>query len=275
MNEWGNDNSGVAFWLAELGYYVFPVRLDKRPLTRNGFKDASSDLKQVYDWWETYPGALVGIACGPSGFFALDIDVKDGRDGFASLDRLQSGRRLDFGPMQRTPHGGTHALFRQPEGVIIPTNSDRLGPGLDLRGPGGYIVTGEGYTWLPRHGPDTALPDAPDWLLRAIQATQKAVEQPAPVGCQAPGGNLAERLLARYLGYAHPGNRNRACFGFGQQLFFAGVPLAEAENLGRRFARECPPGEHLFGEDEALVAIRSAYKSTVRRPPFVFHTGRA
>jgi hypothetical protein len=41
-----------ALKLAERGIPVFPCGPDKKPLTKNGFKDATSNLAQVREWWK-------------------------------------------------------------------------------------------------------------------------------------------------------------------------------------------------------------------------------
>ncbi len=43
---------------------VFPCKPDKRPLTRNGFKDATCDVNQIKSWWQQYPDALIGVPTG-------------------------------------------------------------------------------------------------------------------------------------------------------------------------------------------------------------------
>jgi hypothetical protein len=38
----------------------FPCRIDKRPMTPRGFKDATTDIKLIEALWRQYPGSLVG-----------------------------------------------------------------------------------------------------------------------------------------------------------------------------------------------------------------------
>jgi len=58
------DNSLLAAALddARRGIPVFPCHpADKRPLTRNGFKDATTDEQQIRAWWQQWPDALIGM----------------------------------------------------------------------------------------------------------------------------------------------------------------------------------------------------------------------
>src|SRR3990167_10472911 len=75
---------------AEKGWNVFPlVPNNKNPLTQNGFKDATKNPDQIRAWWEDKPLANIGIATGKeSGFFVIDIDVKNGAKGLESLKTI-------------------------------------------------------------------------------------------------------------------------------------------------------------------------------------------
>ena len=112
-----------------------------------------------------------------SGFFALDIDPRHG--GVDTLTRLEETNGL-LPQTCRSLTGslGQHILFRYPADRTIKNNvATKLGPGLDVRGDGGYIVappsqhiSGRLYEVLCA-GP---LADAPDWLLGLITGDPKA-----------------------------------------------------------------------------------------------------
>jgi hypothetical protein len=152
------------------GWPVFPCRPwpSKRPLTQHGFYDASHDSGQIRAWWTQWPDALIGVPTGKaSGLVILDIDVKDGcRYGFDSLADL--GRSiLPQTPMAHTASGGLHVYFSA-IATIIRNSEGELGPGLDVRGEGGYIIApspGSGYAWDPHWNFATVpLLPAPAWL---------------------------------------------------------------------------------------------------------------
>jgi hypothetical protein len=168
-----NELFDAARALAEKGKPVFPCRsLYKEPLTRRGFKDATTDPQVIQKWWHQYPNANVAIATGAiSGLVALDLDndPEKGKNGADVLAKLVK----KHGPLPktrsvRTPRGGLHYYFRHPgSSVRIPCSTDKLGKGLDVRGDGGYVLVppsrterGE-YTWECKD----PLAELPAWLL--------------------------------------------------------------------------------------------------------------
>jgi putative DNA primase/helicase len=138
----------AALVYASWGWHVHPLRPgDKRPLLNNWPQRASTESAQIRRWWARWPEANIGLACGPSGFVAIDLDVKGGVDGLASWAALKAELGIGEGaialrtPVSNTPSGGRHVLFAVPEGRAAPRNTaGKLGPGIDIRGDGGYIV---------------------------------------------------------------------------------------------------------------------------------------
>ena len=68
--------------LADVGVAVFPCAPSKAPLTKHGYKDASTDPVQVRDWWHQLPGALIGVPCGKH-FVVIDCDLQHAHGGVA------------------------------------------------------------------------------------------------------------------------------------------------------------------------------------------------
>jgi len=125
---------------ADRGWYVFPVQPApaKRPLNPNGFHGATTDPDQIEQWWTRWPDAQVGIACGASGFVAVDVDSKpeEGVDGWEAI-RDHEPHACEL--VMKTPRGGGAQLFfADPDGRF----RRRLGvlPGIDLLGAGGYTI---------------------------------------------------------------------------------------------------------------------------------------
>ena len=146
----------------------------KRPLTYNGFWDASADPRRVESWWRRWPEANLGVPTGErSGLLVLDVDPASG--GPESLAALERGR----GPLPRTTRsrtggGGTHVFFRYPASEEVRNSAGRLGPGLDVRGEGGYVVvppsrTRGAYGWVDR----SPLAEAA-WLLERLAERDEA-----------------------------------------------------------------------------------------------------
>ena len=120
----------------EQGWAVFPlVPNTKRPLTPNGFKDASKSVFAVRKWWTAHPDANIGLATGEvSGIAVIDVDVKNGAKGRESLSSLNG---LPPTLTVTTPSGGWHLYYLCPQGGL----RSRTGPaGIDLKADGGYVV---------------------------------------------------------------------------------------------------------------------------------------
>lgn len=181
--------------LAAEGFACFPiVPNEKRPLTANGFKDASLDPEQHRAWAEQYPNSNIAYATGaPSGrVIVLDMDVKNKKSGAKSLVALEK----KHGPLPETrtaitQSGGAHFLFTYPEGMKIQCKVD-FRDGIDIRADGGYCVAppsainGNEYEWVD---PTTPIAPAPAWLLEELakQGTTRhkrksAKAKPIPAG---------------------------------------------------------------------------------------------
>lgn len=146
----------AALSYAERSMPVFPCEPGgKRPLTPGGFWDATTDARRIRGWWGRWPSANIGIPTGKrSGLLVLDVDERGG--GMASFVLLEHRH----GPAPRTARsrtggGGEHLFFRYPAGQEIRNSADLLGPGLDVRGEGGYVIvapsrTQRPYEWIER-----------------------------------------------------------------------------------------------------------------------------
>lgn len=144
-------------------------------LVPKGLKDASNDPDVVRGWFSE-ASVNIGITTGRSnGIIAIDVDPRhSGDETLAELERQQG----TLPPTWRflTGGGGEHILLRHPGGRIANSVS-KLGPGLDVRGDGGYIVAppsrhicGRTYEISVDHHPDeVALAGAPPWLLDKLQ----------------------------------------------------------------------------------------------------------
>ena len=93
------------------GLEVFPCAADKRPLTPNGFLDASRDPDIIKTWWRRWPCAEPALAV-PGHFVVVDIDRKNHKDGFRDFEALdgRDPRRVET-PIATTPGGGLHLYF--------------------------------------------------------------------------------------------------------------------------------------------------------------------
>ena len=140
-------NTGAALAYAEeFGWHVFTLSPNgdgKRPYPgTNGFRDATTDPKEIAAMFRQHPQARIAIRTGvESGMFVLDVDTGSGKRGADALMSLEQEQgELPRTRMHRTPRGGTHYFFKHPGDRKIKTTSGELGSGLDVRGDGGYVA---------------------------------------------------------------------------------------------------------------------------------------
>lgn len=136
-------------------------------------------------WWEgPYRRYGVGLITGSvSGVFIVDVDEGQGKDGGETLHRLQMEHDdLPETVTAKTGGGGRHFLFQNPPGLHIPTAKNTLGPGIDTRGEGGFVVaapslhaSGQHYIWdEKKHPQNFPVAEAPEWLVTLAQESQRA-----------------------------------------------------------------------------------------------------
>ncbi len=163
--------------LAEKGMAILPcVARGKVPATPHGVKDATADAATIDAWWRLLPEANIGIACGAaSGIFVVDID---GDDGEATMGALEAERGELPPTVEAITGNGRHCYFRLGDHAPVGNSAGRIGPGVDTRGEGGYVLappsihpTGRTYQWSVDTAADFA--DAPDWL-HAMLASRAA-----------------------------------------------------------------------------------------------------
>jgi hypothetical protein len=146
----GPDNKLLAAALeyAEAGLRVFPLQpRGKKPATKNGFKDATTDPARIREWWAWKSDYNIGLVTGeqPAGWHLTVIDLDpDKMDGAPPV--------LPQTATVRTGSGGHHLYFRTHE--AFRNSASKLASGIDVRGDGGYVVappsvhpTGERYEW--------------------------------------------------------------------------------------------------------------------------------
>lgn len=178
------SHGDAALWyVTNLGWPVFPLKpKTKRPLTDHGFKDATTDVGTVKQWWARWPEANIGVPTGQkeAGGCGFDVIDVDGRLGLASLATLKHSRCAPectaetfchaTGPLPPivarafTPGDPSEAAHEPGRHLFTPAigsgNTTGALPGIDLRGNGGYVVvppsvgpSGARYAWITRPTP--------------------------------------------------------------------------------------------------------------------------
>jgi hypothetical protein len=135
------------FYAHELQWSVFPTR----PLQKFGFtgwqQHSTKDAGKVRELWAQYPGAGIGLNCGDSFVFVIDVDCKEGALGWDSLDRLERDRGpLPRGFRSQTANDGLHIILPDPLGRCGNSTS-KIAPGIDTRGVGGLIILPPTFVW--------------------------------------------------------------------------------------------------------------------------------
>ena len=180
-----------ALALARQGFYVFPlVPNGKTPLIKNFTEEATRDEEKIKDWWtcpvlDTEKDYNIGIATSKfalvDSLIVIDVDNKGEKKGDVELEKIQIFYDLPETIWQSTPTGGRHLIFKHK--VPVKQGANVLGPGLDIRSKGGYIVGAGSVTENGKYllSEQIAISDAPDWLIQAcgqapIKEERKAIE---------------------------------------------------------------------------------------------------
>jgi hypothetical protein len=178
----------------------------KHPRTAHGVREASRDERLIAQWWRYWPEANVGIATGAaSGLVVLDVDPAHGGDESLHLLELQLGA-LPATIEALSGGAGRHLYFAHPGGRV-PNSASALGPGLDVRGDGGYVVappsahaSGRRYIWEVSGRPEeVALAPMPTWLAQAARPPERTL------------GRGEEAWLRLLQEGAEEGRRNTSC----------------------------------------------------------------
>ena len=228
---------------------VFPCRADKRPLTPNGFKDATTDEAQIRAWWNRWPDALIGLPTGKvNGITVLDIDMDADKniDGEEVLFQLrQANDELPDTIECLTPRGGRHLYFPYVEGVC--NSASKLGRGLDVRGEGGYViappsrVNGCAYEWEGSN-PDT--PAAmPGWLVALLKekTAQAPTENADPQIAEGQRNQHLTRLAGKMRrGGMSPGEIEAALLQRNKARCQPLLPEAEVRRIAKSVGRYKP-----------------------------------
>lgn len=224
-------------WVAR-GIPVVPCsRTDKGALVPGFGKDVPddeiakfADRETVTAWWSgKFKRAHVGLlgGRGPAGglvvvdldMLKMDADAPEGRwagcqGGTDVLEILTREAGADWPETYTvmTPSGGMHLYFRQPEGAPIGcatgdgTTAPHLGPLIDVRGVGGYVIAAGSYSAAQGRAYERITPAAvgpqplPGWLLELLRPADVPRREVRPARVhQLPTGDRAERYAIAAL----------------------------------------------------------------------------
>lgn len=142
----------------------------KAPLISNWQNQATQDKRQFREWWSEWPDA--NIATTTERFIVVDIDPRNG--GKATYEMLGMIYEFPDTAISNTQGGGNHIFYALPQGVRVKGGTNKLGPGVDIKSSGGYVllpgstIEGRAYVW----GNDRPIALAPQWLIDMCKASK-------------------------------------------------------------------------------------------------------
>jgi hypothetical protein len=226
---------------ARRGWRVFPCRPgDKRPAVDRWEERACADPERVARYWPS-ERHNIGGACGPSRRVVIDLDtaahggqlperwraepgIRDGRDVLATLAE-RAGQPWPSTYSVATPSDGLHLHFAAVPGREIRNSAGKIGPKIDVRGAGGYVllagsvIGGRGYEVTD----DRPAGPLPAWLADLADPPRP----PRPAALPDPPGSLYGRLrgVVEAVLTSEPGTRNG-------RLYWAACRAAEMVAAG-------------------------------------------
>jgi len=237
----------AALYWAERGFPVFPWHLrdgQKIPCIKAWEQCATCDPQEINRLWGRFPKSGVGSPPHRSGHFVLDVDNKGDKCGDLSLLQLEA----EHAPLPETMEtitrsGGRHLWFK---GEALNSVS-RLGPGLDIRGKGGWAAMpgSSGYSLNPLHQ-EVASP--PKWLQAALtnlsqehEPRQAAINEDLPVNLDVIRRRLADLVARGDVAVEGQGGNDRT-YRLAQELQDLGAsPEASLSLLEEHWNPYCAP----------------------------------
>lgn len=263
------------------GFSVIPCNRQKRPLIKWApFQVEKASEQQIRDWWDKWPNANIGIACGAvSGVDVLDLDTEQAYTDLQEFflpDTFQT-------PAVKSPKG-RHLYFKHRIGL---SNGVRVVAGTDLRTHGGYVIAppsingdGTAYAWIDGLAPkDCAFAEWPDELFAVLQQGSPPSQGGDRTlsynninnsssryvrGCKEgkePNATTATGATKRNISFSE-GSRDDTLFYLANHLIRGGMPAVDAEKYLEFFAARCNPP---FPENEIKAKISSAIERSERR----------
>lgn len=267
-------------YATEHGFYVFPgyepteagcscgkdcgTDRGKHPRTVHGLLDASKDAAQIESWWRANPDASVLVRTGiESGIMVVDVDPR--HDGSETLHDLEHEHgELPETPRSLTGGGGEHIVLQHPgPGIKIKSAANALGPGVDVRGDGGYAIfppsvhpSTRRYEWdAGAYLGEVPIAPAPRWVID--KAREDAERDPVDV--------------QGFLDGVAEGARDDTTFRVASKLRGLNISYDIArEIILKGAAAAIPP----FPAKQAIKCLDSAYKRYKPDPEFTFSKAR-
>ena len=216
----------------------------KSPYTKNGFKAATKDEKEIDKLWLKYPNAAVGVPTGlVSGLLVIDIDDGNGKNGEAVWAALKLGTPPTV--QTRTLSGGRHLIFKVPLDFPIKSSAGTIfGPSIDVRCVGGYVIWAGtkmekgNYSFIEGHSSDdVSFAEVPPHILKFFYQAKKETQKEENI-------------------FITEGKRNKTLFDASVRQVHVGIPEDAIQwNAVKLNSTFQPPLE----EDEVERTVNSAF----------------
>jgi predicted P-loop ATPase len=177
---------------------------------QHGLKNATTDETRIRRWWLRWRHANIGIITGNlSGLVVIDIDPRHA--GHLTVEDLETEHGKFPDTVESLTGGGGRHLFYQHPGGDLRISAHTLGPGVDIKADGGYVVappsrhaSGQCYEWeASSHPDDIAIAPLPRWfpLHEPIPHDQASHGQPytSEAGDGSPGDDFNQRATVEEL----------------------------------------------------------------------------
>jgi len=253
-------------WAAQ-GWPVFPCNEDGTPAVKGWQQEATTDPDKIRGWfWDGRVACVPGLA----GCFVIDVDVKNGKDGEASLARLEAEHDFEAWnyPQQETPSGGRHLFLR---GEAPSSVQSLFGEGLDTRG--GTSAGGLGFIYAYGDDPPcdaVSCPPGPESFRRLLEKTDRRIseERETPrVELDQPANIERALSFVRNLPSPGEGERNHTVFKTVCTMKDLGLSMAKVfEILEDHPSVTGTPPLCEENVEEFNATVRSAYKNGQLQP---------
>lgn len=267
------DRLESALELAERGFWIFPcVENGKKPAVTDWPNQATRDADQIRSWWHSRD-YNVGISTSRFGnnnaLVVVDVDVKGEKNGDASVFDLEmQGMVLPISLEQATPSSGRHIIYSATHALKQGVNV--LGPGVDIRSKGGYIVgpgseiDGRAYQQIDGH---TSPEEAPQWLVdrlgKAVSVDRNADVLPRDVDSDRARNRALDFLKVAPRAVQGEGG-DEATYKVAARLKDFGCSQEQAEQLLLfHWNEDCTPP---WSCEELVAKVANAYKYGQEQP---------
>jgi Protein of unknown function (DUF3987)/Bifunctional DNA primase/polymerase, N-terminal len=211
---------------------------------------------------------------GRSGLFVVDLDKHPGgADGVTAFKAFRGSNPPPRCPTVKTPSGGFHLYFRQPQGEPLGNRTGTLPAGVDCRGAGGWTVAPGAvfgpWIWAGSAAKLAEAQPVSGWILSAVQAKKNEYSGSpslSDVGkCERAYAEAALANAANQVAASSHGRRNSelntAAFCMGTMVARGWIGGATVEGRLHDAATACG-----LPTNEARKTIKSGIEAGLKEP---------